>query len=406
MNIEDMIYICRSIGDLSGIPVRLFCKDKLILFHSVISLCKDPLLLYEKDVLAVKQHIGYYITPNFSYYGILNSGSCQMVIGPTRQVAINTHEIKELAFQLDVPSDDYPSFIDSVKSIVSFPLESLMQMLCVTNFALNHEKLSISDLVLVDSNQTMIPNQLLAESSSEDFDTSPSDTYQQASSEAKYNHNSKHIEDQLMKIIESGDIETLEAWINQAPAIRPGILSNSQLRHHKNVFIVSATLFSRAAIKGGLSENTAFGLSDAYIQKCELLTDVARITNLEYHMVMDFTERVSRIKIGEHPSALALQVSNYVANHIYENILAEDLSAHLFISKSWLFAKFKADTGMTLKNYILKQKTEEAKRLLCLTDKPASSIGALLAFSSQSHFNRVFLKYAGVTPLEFREQNM
>ena len=55
---------------------------------------------------------------------------------------------------------------------------------------------------------------------------------------------------------------------------------------------------SRAAIKGGIDAEDALSLSDEYIRKCELMTGVDSIVNLQYHMVLDYTRRVERIKIG------------------------------------------------------------------------------------------------------------
>ena len=60
--------------------------------------------------------------------------------------------------------------------------------------------------------------------------------------------------------------------------------------------------------------------------------------------------------------------------------------------------------GETLTDFILKEKTEEAKRLLRYTDKTATMIGSYLGFSSQSHFSRVFRKYTGQTPAEYRKK--
>lgn len=60
---------------------------------------------------------------------------------------------------------------------------------------------------------------------------------------------------------------------------------------------------------------------------------------------------------------------------------------------------------MTLTDFILKEKTEEAKRLLRYTDKPITSISAYLGFSSQSHFSRTFKKYTGSLPNEYRKRH-
>ena len=78
------------------------------------------------------------------------------------------------------------------------------------------------------------------------------------------------------------------------------------------------------------------------------------------------------------------------------------MAEEFYLSRPYLSAKFKRETGETLTDFILREKTEEAKRLLRYSDKSASAIGAYLGFSSHGHFIRVFKKYAGVTPNEFR----
>ena len=59
---------------------------------------------------------------------------------------------------------------------------------------------------------------------------------------------------------------------------------------------------------------------------------------------------------------------------------------------------------MTLTDFILRKKSEEAGRLLTYTDKSLTSVSEYLGFSSQSHFARVFKKYMGMTPAEYRRQ--
>ena len=81
---------------------------------------------------------------------------------------------------------------------------------------------------------------------------------------------------------------------------------------------------------------------------------------------------------------------------------AEEMARALYMSRPYLSAKFKEETGETLTDFILKEKTEEAKRLLRYSDKSSTAIAAYLAFSSLSHFSRVFKKHAGLTPGEYR----
>ena len=88
-----------------------------------------------------------------------------------------------------------------------------------------------------------------------------------------------------------------------------------------------------------------------------------------------------------------------------EPITAEKIAEDLFLNRSYLSRKFKEETGETLTDFILKEKTEEAKRLLRYSDKSLTAIGSYLGFSSASHFSRVFKTYVGSTPSEYREKH-
>ena len=178
-----------------------------------------------------------------------------------------------------------------------------------------------------------------------------------------------------------------------------------RLRQMKNMFIVSVTLASRAAIRGGMDADDALMLSDRYIRRCELTGNAEEITNLQFHMISDYTARVERLHMGSDPSQLVAAVSNYIQHHLSEPITTGAIAAALYISRTHLSARFHRETGMTLSGYILKEKTEEAKRLLRYTDKPLSAITAYLGFSSQSHFSKTFRKYAGITPGEYRTKH-
>ena len=208
-----------------------------------------------------------------------------------------------------------------------------------------------------------------------------------------------------MRIVRKGDTAALNKWMGSAPAIRSGIVAPDHLRQLKNIFIVTATLCSRAAIQGGLDVDESLSLSDFYIQNCERLDTMEKITNLQYQMVVGFTERVERLMLNGHPGKLASAVANYVQQHLSENISTEELARSLFMGRSYLSTKFHGETGIKLNDFILLQKTEEAKRLLRYTARSASDIGYYLAFSSPAHFTRVFKKYTGMTPAEYRAKH-
>jgi len=391
----DLVYLCTVIGNLSGVPIRLFQNDNLEFYYSLVRIPKDPMEIYRQDIWKIKSNVGYFVTKNFSYYGIINSDNTKIVIGPTCQTDSTSQELRELAFMADVSPEDIEDFIAGMKSIIRMPLESIMQILCTINHVLNGEKLSLQDIAIYDAEKNLLHDMAAPQNAS----------FSQIEASNQQNvHNTFELEQTIMNIVRKGDTAALNEWLKAAPAVRGGLLAAEQLRQLKNTFIVTATLASRAAIRGGLDIDDAFTLSDSYIQKCELMNTTDQIMNLQYNMVLDFTRRVERIRLGKHPSKLVTDVANYIQHHLSDSITAEDIAKDLYLSRPYLSRKFIEEAGVSLTDFILKEKTEEAKRLLRYSDKSLTAIGSYLGFSSQSHFSRVFKKYAGITPSDYREK--
>ena len=381
----DINYICTQIGNLSGIPVRVFRGGDSVFFHAITGLSADPAKVWQNELTGISGRVGYLATEDFYYFGVVNAGEDTIVVGPTWQTERADRELRELAFRADVPKDAIPDFLAGMKSIVQMPLESVLQMMCVLNYVLNGEKLELQDILISEKEQSQFRRR---PEKQPDEESAP--------------HNTLSIEEKLMGFIRRGDVASLKAWMKSAPAVRGGTLALNELRQLKNTFIVTATLASRAAIQSGLDAEEALSLSDRFIKSCELLSSQKKLIDLRYHMLVDYTERVDSVRKGKNPTKLALAVSNYIRQHISETITVENMAGALYLSRPYLSARFRQETGETLTDFILTEKTEEAKRLLRYSDKSVSAIGAYLGFSSLGHFSRTFKKYASLSPNEYR----
>ena len=391
---QDYSFISRSIAGLSGVPVRVYKDGKEICRSFPVDLPRDPAQRFFDTLSGIKDHVGYYCTPYFHYYGVLNAGDIRIVVGPTSQIMANDQKMKEIAFESDVPPEDIGAFVEGMNAIRRLPVEKLLQILCAVNYFLNGgETLELSDLAIKESVQEELKSKTEQKRTSKIYEEI-----------GNSQHNTLNIEEAITRIVRKGDTVALKRWLSTAPAVHGGTLAGDQLRHMQNQFIVTATLVSRAAIRGGMHEDDAFSLSDAYIRRAELLSDHNGILNLQYHMLIEFTEQVEKLRRGENVTKLSLDVANYVRHHLSETISVEKMAQEFFLSRPYLSAKFKKETGQTLTDFILNEKTEEAKRLIRYTDKSLPAISAYLGFSSQSHFIRVFRKYAGSNPREYLEK--
>lgn len=75
----DYNYIAIMINNFSGVPIRIYKDNKLAFYHSSVNLIKDPISIYQSDIFKLSDHIGYFFTAHFSYYGIVNSNEYKIV---------------------------------------------------------------------------------------------------------------------------------------------------------------------------------------------------------------------------------------------------------------------------------------------------------------------------------------
>ncbi len=395
INFEGLKYISTNLSNLSGIPVRIYKNDKEFFYHSLVNLIKDPFILDKVNVLKINDNVSYYQNSYYYYYGIINYKKYKIILGPTRQIPISDQELRSICFLMNINPSLNDEFISQLKTIVSLPLMTLIQILCMVYFALSGEKKSIENIIIHESKQEIIKDEIEKENINKLINNLENNSVGP--------YNAFDTENKLLDMVMRGDVSAVNQFISNVPSIRSGTIAQEQLRQVKNIFIVTATLVSRAAIRGGMDITSALYLSDQYIQKCELAPSLDLIDELHYRMVIDYTEKVEKLKLGKNSSILVNKVSNYVQNNLSKPIKVNEIAKTLFIGRSRLSTNFKNETGINISDYIIKLKIDEAKRLLRYSNNTFATIASFLGFSSQSHFTKVFKKYTNSTPFDYRQ---
>lgn len=209
--------------------------------------------------------------------------------------------------------------------------------------------------------------------------------------------------------IENGDLIQLEKSMQEDYDGTLGTLAKDPLRNLKNLGIVLVTLASRAAIRGGLSPEISFSLSDSYIQQIEECRDIALITPLAHKAEFQDAEMVHEIK--EQQKGISKKQKNprinkckdFIFSHLHDRITLDDLAAEADCNPNYLSQLFKECEGISLSGYILQEKINRAKNLLIYSDYSYIEIATYLGFSSQSHLGTHFKKHTGYTLRQYRE---
>lgn len=383
----DYEYLAHSLASLAALPVRLYRNDIFCGLYHHNKFKPDPAILEEPNIFLNKETVSYYMDENFLYYGLFRVKKDQvaLLIGPVSQIPVNPTVAAKILRSMGESTTRAKELSDYFSTIPGYPLRTFLQILCTVNYFINGEKTDVAQLLLCEQSPSAEP------------------PVPQPPHEQKI-HNTMEFEAIMLSHVEHGRTTDIEAMFRGPAAGQAGIMALDTLRQHKNLIVCTATLVTRAAIRGGLNQELAFALSDMYIQKAELMADILSLTRLNAQMVLDFTKRVEAEKAGIHHSKLVRKARTYILSHIGESITTEVLSKELGMNRTYLCKLFADETGMTVNRYVTQVKMQEATRLMDITQKPVTEIAAYLGYSSQSYFQKVFKSQFGITPGEYRNQ--
>ena len=204
--------------------------------------------------------------------------------------------------------------------------------------------------------------------------------------------------------LRNGDMRAIEEATRIFTGNTVGHLSDDSVRDKQYLFVAATTLATRFAIEGGMTQETAYNLSDLFIQRVDACQTVAEITALHRAMMEEFTVLVSKLrqdKLYTKPVLLAL---DYIYMHLQQRITVDEIAAHVGLCRSYLSVLFQREVGVSVSDYIREKRVEAAENMLKFSDFTLQEIGNYLAFNSQSHFVSVFKNQTGITPGAYRKK--
>ncbi|MBD5460720.1 MAG: helix-turn-helix transcriptional regulator [Lachnospiraceae bacterium] len=235
------------------------------------------------------------------------------------------------------------------------------------------------------------------------------ESYRLSQSENDRQHGSGIIfENRLMEIVKSGDVEAMkEAMSGNVPDVGyMGEMSTDSHKQMEYVLVIILTLITRAAVDGGMNPEEAYALGDVYLRQIEGCShNTGALTMLGIKAQVDFTEKVKTAKEQKSRFLYVDKCKDYIARNLRKDIKVSDIAPAIGISRTYLTHKFSELEGMTIQQYILKERCEHAANLLMYSDYSIAIISEYFCFASQSHFGSCFKRFYGMTPKEYRLLN-
>lgn len=212
-----------------------------------------------------------------------------------------------------------------------------------------------------------------------------------------------HREDMLRyDYLMQGDMRAVEEAYRTMDEKMQGKLSPDPVRNMKYLFVVTTALASRFVVEAGVPLETAYAISDLYIQRADSLGSVQEIRNLVKELYATYVTEVNKAKKENQYSRPVMQCLNYMESHFNEKITVKQLAQYVGLNPGYLSTVFKKEKGMTITEYLTSMRIEVARSLLARTEYTYAQIAYSLAFCSQSHFSVVFRQKTGYTPYQYR----
>ncbi|PCG19394.1 AraC family transcriptional regulator [Brachyspira sp. G79] len=376
MNIE---YICSHILKMIQSPVRIYNSNNIL--EKTIGIyedCKDSIDIRLQNFLLVNANIDYPILSidrdNIVYSSIVLSDK-KIIVGPN---CIN-------------------SISNDSKNMLEIPLDIFCEEILFIHNLYNNTEVSYDEMLI---------NNFINEELIHKINKEITDTYINTYSNNVF-HNPYDRELRILESIRNGDLNSLKQSLDEKFIGQYGVMAKDKIRSYKNVAICHICLSSRAAIDGGISSEVSFSICDNFVRKLEDTNKIEHIQSIEREAQFYFTQLVYNEKNNEHidnKNYLINQCKEIIIKNINKKIVVKDIAKKLYTNSEYLSRVFSKQEGITIKDYIQREKITFSKNMLIYYEYSFGEIAQYFSFYSQSHYIKIFKKWTGTTPKKFRDE--
>ncbi len=319
-----------------------------------------------------------------------------LLVGPYTTREIRREELMEAAERFGIPALRMNRLENYHSSIAIIPDETVLMTLIS---AFGETVWGVSDAFeIIDVEQELSGSPLLL-SNKDESESAEALVLRMKMMEERYAY-----ENELVELVSQGLHHRAEAMLRSVSSVALEQRTADPVRNLRNYCIISNTLMRKAAEKGGVHPMYLDSTSSHFARRIETVTGLETGQALMMDMARTYC-RLVRKHSASHYSPPVQRTAAYI-----EADLAGDLSLHTLaglqnVSTSYLSTLFHKETGKTLTEYVNEKRMEAAARLLRTTQLQVQTIAQRCGMSDVNYFSKLFKKYSGMTPKQFRAEH-
>ena len=209
------------------------------------------------------------------------------------------------------------------------------------------------------------------------------------------------MESGLFDAVHAGDAELTEKrstefvmWMEKQ---FPEVTNNVRLKVMEFVLLAEKSVYEQGAM------TYHFDVRANYLDQ---LMSFQTYEGLERWFVHKMTEAAGHISMKQQEKTVNVveKAKVYIAEHFSGEISLEETAKELGISSYYLSKLFKESENVNYIDYVNNLRIEYAKKQLMETEKSIKEICMESGYGDPNYFSRIFKKWTGVTPTEYREE--
>ena len=142
------------------------------------------------------------------------------------------------------------------------------------------------------------------------------------------------------------------------------------------------------------------------LQNYNLLDRIQSLQEIRQKIIEMVMECVSTESVADANARSKIQMAiGYIQEHFAENLTVNVLAEHYGMSPNYFSSMFKKEMSRSAVNYITELRINQARELLYHSELSVVDISKKVGYEDSQYFFRVFKKYLGMTPLQYREES-
>ncbi len=214
-------------------------------------------------------------------------------------------------------------------------------------------------------------------------------------------HLNKEHENKLLSSLRVGDrnivTKTIESVFDDMKRCR-----NLEVNNFHQICIELFCIASRIVSEFDMNMEEIFGKKFLYfdeVKKYKTLIDTRKWMVSAFNQLTDHILNTKILKTKR----IIEEARSYIDQN-YEKELSLELMAEMFhISPNYFSSLFRLSVGQSFMEYIIERRIEKAKKLLGQKDARSFEIAEKVGYDNPYYFCRIFKKYTGLTPSEYRD---